>query len=433
MALRQQRLRAREIRGDAGGPAACKPIRSGLEVGCSIGVLTSQLARRCDRLLAVDLRRGGAEPSARAVCRRCPGVEFALMELPRQLPDGPFDLLVLSEVVYYWSAARSRAHGRVRQAGRGAGRRHRPGPLDRGHRLSAQRRRGGAALHRRHARLHAARAPDRAEHYRIDVLRRIGRPRPRRRSVRSSLRGERSASGSCRGVSGRKARTGLARSSAAQVGAEMLRPSGPSASAVIEAELARPKLRRAAGALPMATPQGGPQPAASATGCSAGSSAGSQARSGARIRCLIVAAMPASARPSSRHDTSDLGREAMAHPAARQALRSRQCAILAGGDRRQAADPAIGLEGDGEAGSGGDAMARPRIVPLGVEPGRAARPAAIHSGSPAARAGSALGGKQRMLGRIGADEAGDQIGTVGDRGEIGRRASAGRRGHRHRW
>ena len=31
--------------------------RSGFEVGCSIGVLTSQLARRCDRLLAVDCGR----------------------------------------------------------------------------------------------------------------------------------------------------------------------------------------------------------------------------------------------------------------------------------------------------------------------------------------------------------------------------------------
>ena len=74
----------------------------GLEVGCSIGVLTRQLAQRCDRLLAIDC----VEPvlvEARERCAGLPGVEFVRMELPRQLPAGPFDLLMLSEVAYYWS------------------------------------------------------------------------------------------------------------------------------------------------------------------------------------------------------------------------------------------------------------------------------------------------------------------------------------------
>ena len=73
-----------------------------LEVGCSIGVLTSQLARRCARLLAVDCVEAVLW-HARERCAGLPGVEFACMELPRELPDGPFDLLLLSEVAYYWS------------------------------------------------------------------------------------------------------------------------------------------------------------------------------------------------------------------------------------------------------------------------------------------------------------------------------------------
>lgn len=65
-------------------------------------MLTSQLARRCDRLLAVD-SVAAALSQARTRCRGYPGLRFELMEVPKQLPDGPFDLLVLSEVVYYWS------------------------------------------------------------------------------------------------------------------------------------------------------------------------------------------------------------------------------------------------------------------------------------------------------------------------------------------
>lgn len=76
--------------------------RSGFEVGCSIGVLTSQLARRCGRLLAVD-SVAAALSQARTRCMGYPGLRFQLMEVPKQLPDGSFDLLVLSEVVYYWS------------------------------------------------------------------------------------------------------------------------------------------------------------------------------------------------------------------------------------------------------------------------------------------------------------------------------------------
>jgi SAM-dependent methyltransferase len=74
---------------------------SGLEIGCSIGVLTELLARRCDRLLAVDT---SLRPLIRAE-QRLTGqdhVRFRQMEVPSSFPGERFDLIVLSEVGYYW-------------------------------------------------------------------------------------------------------------------------------------------------------------------------------------------------------------------------------------------------------------------------------------------------------------------------------------------
>lgn len=77
--------------------------RRGLEVGCSIGVLTEQLAGRCESLLAVDMVELALD-QARRRCAGRGGLEFARMQLPQQLPAGRFDLILLSEVAYYWSA-----------------------------------------------------------------------------------------------------------------------------------------------------------------------------------------------------------------------------------------------------------------------------------------------------------------------------------------
>jgi SAM-dependent methyltransferase len=77
---------------------------AGLEIGCSIGVLTQQLAVRCDGLLAVD---AAASPliEARRRCALLANVRFEQMFVPGQWPPGAFDLIVLSEVVYYLNAA----------------------------------------------------------------------------------------------------------------------------------------------------------------------------------------------------------------------------------------------------------------------------------------------------------------------------------------
>ena len=78
--------------------------RHGLEIGCSIGVLTARLADRCDDLLAIDLV---AAPLARARerCRDYLHVHFERMTVPQEFPVGTFDLIVVSEVGYYWSRA----------------------------------------------------------------------------------------------------------------------------------------------------------------------------------------------------------------------------------------------------------------------------------------------------------------------------------------
>ncbi|WP_345073142.1 class I SAM-dependent methyltransferase [Hymenobacter fastidiosus] len=73
------------------------------EVGCSLGVLTEQLALRCARLLAIDVAEA---PLIRAQerCKDLPQVEFRQLRLPAQFPTGArFDLVVLSEVGYYWA------------------------------------------------------------------------------------------------------------------------------------------------------------------------------------------------------------------------------------------------------------------------------------------------------------------------------------------
>jgi SAM-dependent methyltransferase len=76
--------------------------RSALEIGCSIGVFTRMLADRCSRLLGVDIAEAALQ-HARRRCADLPQVEFQQLALPRELPAGTFDLIVLSEVGYYWS------------------------------------------------------------------------------------------------------------------------------------------------------------------------------------------------------------------------------------------------------------------------------------------------------------------------------------------
>jgi cyclopropane fatty-acyl-phospholipid synthase-like methyltransferase len=76
--------------------------RSALEVGCSIGVFTRSLASRCNSLVAIDAAQTPLV-EARRRCADLPGVRFEHMFVPEQWPIGDFELILLSEVVYYLS------------------------------------------------------------------------------------------------------------------------------------------------------------------------------------------------------------------------------------------------------------------------------------------------------------------------------------------
>jgi SAM-dependent methyltransferase len=77
---------------------------SALEIGCSIGVLTEQLAARCDALLSIDVAER-ALSQARERCVHLPQVRFKRLQVPAAFPEGSFDLIIVSEVGYYWSMA----------------------------------------------------------------------------------------------------------------------------------------------------------------------------------------------------------------------------------------------------------------------------------------------------------------------------------------
>jgi SAM-dependent methyltransferase len=76
-------------------------FRHALEIGCANGVLTARLAERCERLIAVDVVDSAIE-SARKRCVGCPAVTIRKARIPAERIDGPFDLILLSEVAYYW-------------------------------------------------------------------------------------------------------------------------------------------------------------------------------------------------------------------------------------------------------------------------------------------------------------------------------------------
>ena len=76
------------------------PYNRALELGSSIGVFSARLAARCHSLQTID-----AAPSAVAVARRrlaaMPSVQVLRGAIPDAIPEGTFDLVVASEILYY--------------------------------------------------------------------------------------------------------------------------------------------------------------------------------------------------------------------------------------------------------------------------------------------------------------------------------------------
>ncbi|MEV6262719.1 SAM-dependent methyltransferase [Streptomyces sp. NPDC051784] len=80
-------------------------FRRAFEPACSVGQLTRLLAARCDQVLAAD-RVTSAVRTARRRTQDLEHVEVAHLTVPESWPEGRFDLIVLSELLYYFDEAR---------------------------------------------------------------------------------------------------------------------------------------------------------------------------------------------------------------------------------------------------------------------------------------------------------------------------------------
>jgi len=76
--------------------------RRGLEIGCATGVLTNRLGTLCETLLAIDVSPS-ALTQAQNRCADQHHIGFQQMNFPASTPaEAAFDLIVISEVAYYW-------------------------------------------------------------------------------------------------------------------------------------------------------------------------------------------------------------------------------------------------------------------------------------------------------------------------------------------
>ncbi|HWL27880.1 MAG TPA: SAM-dependent methyltransferase [Burkholderiaceae bacterium] len=74
--------------------------RSAFEPACATGALTAELARRCDALLASDMNASAVERT-RGLIAHLPHVTVQRLTVPVQWPEQLFDLIVISEFLYY--------------------------------------------------------------------------------------------------------------------------------------------------------------------------------------------------------------------------------------------------------------------------------------------------------------------------------------------
>lgn len=84
--------------------AACGdgPFAHALELGGSIGVFSALLAPRCERLVTIDVAPTAIR-QARERLAGFPRVTAIEGAIPADIPSGPYDLIVASEILYYLS------------------------------------------------------------------------------------------------------------------------------------------------------------------------------------------------------------------------------------------------------------------------------------------------------------------------------------------
>src|SRR4051812_46203831 len=82
------------------GVIGAGPFEHALEVGCSIGSFTERLAPRCGELLATDISQVAVERTQQRLAGHR-SVRVERRTIPGEMPDGQFDLIVCSDVLYY--------------------------------------------------------------------------------------------------------------------------------------------------------------------------------------------------------------------------------------------------------------------------------------------------------------------------------------------
>lgn len=75
----------------------------GLEIGCATGVLSGLLADRCQQFLGVDFSEIALAEARRKHAAR-DRLAFARLHFPLEAPAGRYDLIVLSEVLYFMTS-----------------------------------------------------------------------------------------------------------------------------------------------------------------------------------------------------------------------------------------------------------------------------------------------------------------------------------------
>ena len=73
------------------------------EIGCSIGVLTEMLVDRCGHLVAMDISKAALARANERLSHLSTKVDLILGGVPDAFPSGNFDLIVMSEVGYYFA------------------------------------------------------------------------------------------------------------------------------------------------------------------------------------------------------------------------------------------------------------------------------------------------------------------------------------------
>lgn len=74
-------------------------FQRGIEIGCSNGVLSAELAERCDYLMCMDANATAILKASERL--RHDHVEVVQGIVPPDLPNESFDLIMVSEVLYY--------------------------------------------------------------------------------------------------------------------------------------------------------------------------------------------------------------------------------------------------------------------------------------------------------------------------------------------